>query len=61
MNKKRRLNMPKRPKEGEYARFEMALKKILTVPHPEMKSKLDAARRKRTKKSSASHVSAAQD
>jgi hypothetical protein len=41
---------------GEYATFETALKKVLSVPHSELKSKLDAEKRKRTK-SSASHAS----
>jgi hypothetical protein len=40
---------------GEYATFETALKKVLSVPHSELKSKLDAEKRKRTK-SSASRV-----
>jgi hypothetical protein len=41
---------------GEYAAFEDALKKVLSVPHSDIKSKLDAEKRKRIKKSSASHV-----
>jgi hypothetical protein len=41
---------------GEYAVFEDALKKVLSVPHSDIKSKLDAEKRKRIKKSSASHV-----
>jgi hypothetical protein len=41
---------------GDYAAFEGALKKILSVPHSEMKSKIDAEKRKRFKKSSASHA-----
>jgi hypothetical protein len=40
---------------GEYAAFEGALKKILSVPHSEIKSKLDAEKRKKIK-SSASHA-----
>ena len=40
---------------GEYAAFHNALKKILSVPHSEIKSKLDAEKRKRAK-SSASHA-----
>jgi hypothetical protein len=42
---------------GEYAVFEGALKKILSVPHSEIKSKLDAEKRKRAKRSSASRAS----
>jgi len=36
---------------GEYATFESALKKVLSVPHSELKSKLDAEKRKRVKSS----------
>jgi hypothetical protein len=36
---------------GEYATFEGALKKILSVPHSQIKSKLDAKKRKRIKTS----------
>jgi len=39
---------------GEYATFHDALKKVLSVSHSEIKSKIDAEKRKRTKKSSAS-------
>jgi hypothetical protein len=39
---------------GEYAAFETALKKVLSVPHSEIKKKLDAEKRKRVRKSSAS-------
>ena len=55
MKKKQRLA------GDEYNRFETALRKILSVPHSEMKSKLEAEKQKRTKKISVSHVSAAQD
>jgi hypothetical protein len=41
--------------KGEYATFESALKSVLSVSHSELKSKIDAAKRKRVKKSSASH------
>jgi hypothetical protein len=41
---------------GEYAAFESALKKVLSVPDSKMKSKLDAEKRKRPK-SSASRAS----
>jgi len=47
-------NHPKRSaknESGEYAAFEGALKKVLSVPHSEIKSKLDAEKRKRTKAS----------
>lgn len=40
----------------EYAAFEDALKTVLSVPHSKLKSKLDAEKRKRIKKSSASRV-----
>ena len=36
---------------GEYATFHNALKKVLSVPHSEIKSKLDAEKRKRVKPS----------
>jgi hypothetical protein len=39
---------------GEYAAFENALKTVLSVPHSKIKSKLDAEKRKRVKRSSAS-------
>ena len=45
---------------GEYASFEGALKKILSVSHFEIKSKLDAEKRKRTK-TSASRAAIAKD
>jgi hypothetical protein len=42
---------------GEYATFETALKSVLSVTHSEIKSKINAAKRKKIKKSSsASHV-----
>jgi hypothetical protein len=41
---------------GEYAIFENALKTVLSVPHSKLKSKLNAEKRKRVKKSSASHA-----
>jgi len=40
---------------GEYAIFESALKKVLSVPRSEIKAKLDAEKRKRIK-TSASRV-----
>jgi hypothetical protein len=39
---------------GEYALFEDALKKVLSFSHSELKAKIDARKRKRTKRSSAS-------
>ena len=41
---------------GEYANFETALKSVLSVTRSEIKSKVNAAKRKRIKKSSASHA-----
>jgi hypothetical protein len=41
--------------QGEYATFAKALKTVLSVPHSDLKAKLDAAKGKRTKKSVASH------
>jgi hypothetical protein len=52
--------MSKTPKNGtdEYATFENALKKIVSVPRSQIKSKLDEEKRKRIKKrSSASRAS----
>ena len=43
---------------SEYAAFEGALRKILSVPHSKIKSKLDAEKRKRVK-ASASRASGA--
>jgi hypothetical protein len=36
---------------GEYATFENALKKVLSISHSEIKSKIDAGKRKRAKRS----------
>jgi hypothetical protein len=44
---------------GEYATFEAALKKVLSVSHSKIKSKLDAEKRRRTK-TSASRVATAE-
>jgi hypothetical protein len=44
-------------KPKEYANFENALRVVLSVPHSEIKSKLDAEKRKRAKKPSASRAS----
>jgi hypothetical protein len=57
-------NHPKRSaknESGEYAAFENALKTVLSVPHSKIKSKLDAEKRKRVKKSSASRAVNAED
>jgi hypothetical protein len=45
---------------GEYATFEDALKKVLSVPHSEIKSKLASKKRKRIN-SSAARASRAKD
>jgi hypothetical protein len=45
----------------EYATFETALKTILSVPHAKIKSKLNAEKRKRIKKSSASRAANAKN
>jgi hypothetical protein len=42
---------------GEYATFEEALKKVLSVPRSIIKAKLDAEKRKKAKRSSASRAS----
>jgi len=41
---------------GEYATFENALKEVLSVPHSEIKAKLSAERRKRSKRASVSRA-----
>ena len=41
---------------GDYAVFEDALKRVLSVTHSELKSKIAAAKRKKPKRSSASHA-----
>ena len=43
-------------KAGEYAAFEDALKRVLSVPYSELKSKISEEKRKRAKRSSASHA-----
>jgi len=48
----------KSDKPDEYSSFETALKKVLSVPRSKLKSKLDAEKRKRSKRASASRVSA---
>jgi len=51
--KSHRSNHPAKNEQGEYATFETALKKVLTVSHSEMQ--------KRLKRASASRASAAED
>lgn len=50
---------------GEYAKFENFMKRLVAVPHSEIKDKLDAEKRakkrRKARKSSASHASDAQD
>jgi len=49
---------------GEYDRFETALKKVLSVPHSEIKAKLDAekqARKQQKKPSSSARASGKTD
>jgi len=45
----------------EYEVFNDALKKVLSVSHSQIKSKLNAKKRKRTKKTSASRASNARN
>jgi hypothetical protein len=49
--------------QGEYATFETALKKVLSVPHSALKAHLDAERRarKRRGKRASGHASRAKD
>jgi hypothetical protein len=51
-----RPDHPAKNESGEYANFENALKTVLSVPHAKIKSKLDAEKRKRIKRSSASRA-----
>lgn len=51
---------PAKNEVGEYAAFEGALKKVLSVSRSEIKTKLDAEKRKKTK-ASASRVSSEKD
>jgi hypothetical protein len=51
----------KSEKPDEYSSFETALKKVLSVPRSKIKSKLDAEKRKRSKRASVSHASASAD
>ena len=44
----------KSDKPGEYANFERALKKVLSVSHEEIKARLDAAKRARQRQKRAS-------
>jgi hypothetical protein len=59
-------NHPKAPAKnptGEYATFEIALKKVLSVPHSALKAQLDAEKRARKQrgKRASGHVSRAKD
>lgn len=49
--------------QSEYATFEGALKKVLSVPHSELKAKLDAEKRVRQqrRKRASGHASRAKD
>jgi len=54
---------PAKNEQGEYATFETALKKVLSVPHSALKAQLHAekrVRRQRTKRASG-HASRAKD
>ena len=51
---------PAKNELGEYVAFESALKRVLSVPRSEMKSKLDAEKRKKSK-SSASRAANGKD
>jgi hypothetical protein len=42
---------------GSYSNFESALKKVLSVPRSELKAKLDAEKRRKPVRTSASRVS----
>jgi len=50
---------------GEYAKFESFMKRLVAVPHSEVKAKLDAEKRAKERKksqlSSASHASTAKN
>jgi hypothetical protein len=48
-------------KPNEYASFENALRKVLSVSPAKIKSKIESSKRKRIKTSSASRVSRAKD
>jgi len=54
-----RPDFPGRNDKDEYATFEAALKKVLSVPHSAIKAQLDAERpvRKRKSKRVSSHAS----
>jgi hypothetical protein len=51
MSVRSRPDHPAKNELGEYATFEAALKKVLSVPHAKIKRKLDTEKRKRTKAS----------
>ena len=42
---------------GDFARFSDALKQVLSVPHSEIKAKLDAEKKRKAKASSSSRAS----
>lgn len=51
----------KNEQSDEYEKFASALKTVLSIPHSKIKSKLNAEKRKRTRKSSASPEVASKD
>ena len=56
MSMRSRPDHSSKNESGEYATFENALKTVLSVPRAKIKSKLDADKRKRLKKSSAARA-----
>jgi hypothetical protein len=52
---------PAKNEQGEYATFEAALKKVLSVPHSALKAQLDREKRvrKQRRKRASGHVSRA--
>jgi len=59
--------MPKHPKPsaknetGEFGRFKDFMRRLVAVPHSDIKAKLDAEKRERSKHASASRASHAKD
>ncbi len=54
-----RPDFPGRNDKDEYATFEAALKKVMSVPHSAIKAQIDAAKPRRRGKKASDHASRA--
>ena len=56
-----RPDFPGRNDKDEYATFEAALKKVMSVPHSAIKAQIDAAKPRRRGKKASGHASRVKD